>query len=85
LFSVIFYPVLMIYVVLALNAGMTAWLVFALMLCPYAFSWYFVVKKRILNYLKILLDNKPFEWNIEKTLTEYEKLVKKEDKRQENS
>jgi hypothetical protein len=75
----------MIYVVLALNAGMAAWLVFALMLCPYAVSWYVIVKKRILNYLKILLDNKPFEWNIEKTLTEYEKLVKKEDKRQENS
>jgi|YelNatPaOPRAMG01_1025707.scaffolds.fasta_scaffold06125_3 hypothetical protein len=70
----------MIYVVLALNVGMGAWLVFALMLCPYAFSWYVVVKKRILNYLKILLDNKPFEWNIEKTLTEYEKLlVKKEE------
>jgi hypothetical protein len=67
----------MFYVVLALNAGMAAWLVFALMLCPYVVSWYVIVRRRVLNYLKILLDNKPFEWNIEKGLAEYKKLLEK--------
>ena len=81
LFSVLavllFYPALMIYVGLIVGAGIFTWLILAVMLSPYVALWYYVVKKRKLNYLKFLLDNKPRVWDIDKTLREYLFLLKK--------
>jgi hypothetical protein len=53
------------------------------MLSPYILLWYIVVKKRMLNHLKLLLENKPREWDIEKSLEEYLKLVKKRDEEEQ--
>jgi hypothetical protein len=69
----------MIYVALVINVGFFTWLVFLLMLSPYILLWYIVVKKRMLNHLKLLLENKPRKWDIEKSLEEYLKLIKKKD------
>jgi len=80
LFSIIFYPVLMLYVALVVGAGVFTWLILAAMLSPYVALWYIVVRRRMLNYLKLLLDNKPRVWDIEKALAEYEELLKKKRK-----
>ena len=76
--TILFYPVLMIYVALIADAGVFTWLIFAGMLSPYIALWYYIVKKRMLNYFKFLLDNKPQEWNIEKTFAEYQEILKKQ-------
>jgi len=83
LLSILLYPIFMIYVALVINVGFFTWLVFLLMLSPYILLWYIVVKKRMLNHLKLLLENKPREWDIEKSLEEYLKLVKKRDEEEQ--
>ena len=80
LFSILFYPVLMLIVALTVGAGIFTWLILAAMLSPYVALWYYVVKKRMLNYLKVLVDNKPFVWDISEALAEYEELLKKKPK-----
>lgn len=82
LFAIIFYPVLMICVALVAGAGVFTWLIFAVMLSPYVALWYYVVRKRVLNYLSLFLDDTPHVWDIEKSLDEYEELLKKEGKSQ---
>lgn len=77
LFSIVLYPFLMFYVALVAGAGVFTWLILATMFSPYVALWYYVVNKRMLNYLKLLLDSKPHVWNINKTLAEYEELLKK--------
>ncbi len=84
-FIIMFYPVLMIWIGLVSGLGVLVWVIYAVMLSPYVILWYFVVKKRILNYLKLLLNNKPFEWDIEKTLPEYQELINKEIQKGEKS
>jgi len=76
---ILFYPALMVYVALVAGVGIFTWLMFAVMLSPYFALWYYVVRKRMLNYLKFLLDNEPHVWDISKTLAEYEELLKKDD------
>jgi hypothetical protein len=68
----------MIYVVIVTGAGVFTWLTLALMVSPYVVLWYYVVRRRMLNYVKVLLDNKPHEWDMSKTLAEYEELLKKQ-------
>jgi len=80
LFSIAFYPILMICVALAVSAGIYTWLIFAVMLSPYFALWYFVLKRRMLNYFKLLLESKPYEWNVEKALAEYVELLDKKQK-----
>lgn len=80
LFSIIFYPVLMLYVALVVGAGVFTWLILAVMLSPYVALWYYVIRRRTLNYIKVLLDNKPYVWDVEKALAEYAELLKKERK-----
>lgn len=80
LFLIAFYPVLMIYVALVASVGVFTWLILATMISPYVVLWYYVMKKRMLNYLRFLLDNKPYVWDIEKTLVEYLELLKKPQK-----
>jgi uncharacterized membrane protein YfbV (UPF0208 family) len=77
---ILFYPALTIYVAMALNLGAFAWLTVATMLSPYVALWYYVVRKRVLSYIKLLMDNKPRVWDIEKTLAEYKDLLKKDKK-----
>jgi hypothetical protein len=73
----------MICVALLINVGFFTGLVFLLMLSPYILVWYIVVKKRMLNQLKLLLENKPRKWDIEKSLEEYLKLIKKRDEEEQ--
>ena len=75
--TVAFYPVLMIYVALIADAGVFTSLIFAVMLSPYIALWYYVLRRRMLSYLKYLMDNKPHEWNIEKAIAEYQELLEK--------
>jgi hypothetical protein len=70
----------MIYVVMVAGVGVFTWLTLALMVSPYIVLWYYVVRRRMLNYIKVLLDNKPHEWDMSKTLAEYEELLKKKPK-----
>jgi hypothetical protein len=70
----------MICVALAVSAGIYTWLIFAVMLSPYFALWYFVLKRRMLNYFKLLLESKPYEWNVEKALAEYVELLDKKQK-----
>lgn len=77
LFAILFYPVLMVYVILVAGVGIFMWLILALMLSPYVVLWYYVVNKRMLNYIEFLFDNKPHVWDIERTFAEYEELLKK--------
>jgi len=83
LLSILFYPIFMIYVALLINVGFFTWLVLLLMLSPYILVWYIVVKKRMLNQLKLLLENKPGKWDIEKSLEEYLELIKKRDEEEQ--
>jgi hypothetical protein len=75
LMSILLYPALMIYIALVAGAGMFTWLILATMLSPYVALWYYIVKRRVLLYLKFLLDNKPRVWDIEKTMKEYLELL----------
>ena len=81
LFSILmvmfFYPWLMIYVAVVAGADVFTWFILAAMLSPIVALWYYVVNKRMLNYLKVLLDNELHVWDISKTLAEYEELLKK--------
>jgi hypothetical protein len=70
----------MLFIALVLGAGVFTWFIFAAMLSPYVGLWYYVVKKRTLNYLKFLLDNEPHVYDREKALAEYEELLKKKRK-----
>ena len=78
LLAIVFYPILMLYVALVAGAGIFTWLIFAVMLSPYVAMWYYVVDKRMVNYLKVLMVTKPRVWDIEKALVEYVELLKKQ-------
>ncbi len=75
IFLIAFYPPLMLYVALVAGVGIFTWLIFALMPSPHVVVWYCVAARRERNYLKLLV--KPLEWNISKTLDEYEESLKK--------
>ena len=77
---VLIYPILMLYVALVAGVGMFTWLILVAMLIPYVTLWYYVERRRMLNYVKVLLDNEPHVWDISKTLAEYEELLKKKSK-----
>ena len=74
------YPILMLYIAFQIQVWYIIYPVWAAMLTPFVVLWYHVVKKRTLNYLKLLLGNEPREWNLEKTLKEYVELLKKRKK-----
>jgi len=78
--TVAFYPVLMIYVALIAGAGVFTWLIFTVMFTPFIVSWYYILRKRTLFYLKYLLDNRPHEWNIDKAIAEYQELLEKKER-----
>jgi hypothetical protein len=78
LFSITLYPLLMIYIILATDIGVFAWLMLVAMLSPVVGLWFYVVRKRTLNYLSLLFDAEPHVWNISKTLAEYEELLRKD-------
>ena len=73
----VFYPPLIIYLCIIANAGVFTWLILGAMLSPIVALWYYVVRKRMLSYMKVLLESKPYAWDVEKTLAEYEELLKK--------
>jgi hypothetical protein len=81
LFSILaviaFYPWLIIYLCLLSGLGVFTWLIVFGMLTPIITFWYYITKKRMVNYLRLLMDNEPKPWDMEKALSEYEELLKK--------
>ena len=78
LFTIAFYPALMLYVVIIAGAGVFTWVILATMLSPIVALWYIVVRKRMLNYFLLLLDSKPRVWDIDKALGEYQEILGKD-------
>jgi hypothetical protein len=76
LFYLHFYPVLTIVVCILGNFGVYSWLIIGLFLAPPTLAWFIIVRRRTLNYLRLLLENKPKPWNIEKAVVEYKKLLR---------
>lgn len=54
-----FYPVLVVFLAVYFNLGAYAWLLVVGMLSPFATAWYVVVRRRLINYLKLLLTTSP--------------------------
>jgi hypothetical protein len=75
---ILLYPPLIVYIGITTNMGVYTWLFVLTMLTPFIATWYITVKKRIINYLRLLTENKPFNWNIDKTLKEYMQLIEKD-------
>lgn len=75
LFSVLFYPILILYIALALNLGVFTWLIFTVMLLPYALSWYLVERNHMINYLRLLFDSRNHNRDLNDIFSEYEKLL----------
>jgi hypothetical protein len=80
IFYIGFYPIMVLMLVIRLQLGVLSWLVIGAFLAPPTVVWYVVVRRRIIKYLKILLDNKPRPWDIEKAVREYKALLEKEKK-----
>jgi len=76
LFYLAFYPVLIVVLVLYLNLGIFSWLFIGLFLTLPTAAWYIILKRRALNYLRMLLDSNPRPWNIEETVNEFIELLK---------
>jgi len=70
----------MLYLALLMDAGIFTWPLFVVMLSPYVALWYYIIRGRMLNYLKLLLDSRPHVWDMKKTLIEYQELLKNERK-----
>ena len=76
LFAIAFYPALIVYVALVVQAGFFGTcFIFAVMTSPIVVLWYYVEKQNMRNYLKLLFAQ-PHIWDIEKALAEYEELLK---------
>lgn len=70
LFSIAFYPPLMLLLGFVLGLGIFTWLFFGLMLSPYAAVWYYLVTKRE------RIQGKSVQVDISRTLDEYEQMIK---------
>lgn len=68
--------VCIIYVAVVLDLGLFTWVIVMAMLSPYFVLAVKVDKKRMLNYFKVLLDDKTISWDIDKALDEYQQLLK---------
>jgi ABC-type transport system involved in cytochrome bd biosynthesis fused ATPase/permease subunit len=77
LITIMVYPALMAYIIVITGLGVYSWLIIALMLSPYVALWYIVVKRRMLNEFKLLMENKPLKWDVKQTLEEYKKLLRR--------
>jgi hypothetical protein len=75
-----FYPTMILLIVIRLQLGVLSWLVIGAFLAPPTVVWYVVVRRRIIKYLKLLLDSKPRPWDIEKAVREYKALLEKQKK-----
>lgn len=78
LFTIALYPIFMIYVALFAGLGVFTYLLFAVMFSPFVVLLYYVVRKRALNSLKLLLDGKFRVWDVSKSLDEYIELLRKQ-------
>jgi len=77
LLFVFFYPLIILFFVISIQIGVLGWLVIALFLAPPTALWYYVMKKRVTNYLRLLMA-KPRPWDIKKAIEEYVELQKKQ-------
>lgn len=73
LLFIAFYPVFLVLGIVTLNLGIFGWIILALSLTPPAILWYFLMKKRVENYLKLILA-KPKPWDVKKAVDEYFEL-----------
>ena len=76
--SLFFYPMTIAIVTLYLRLGGLSWLVIAGFLALPTIAWFIIMKRRVDRYLNWLMNNKPREWNVAKTVREYLALLKKQ-------
>ena len=70
------YPSFIVYIILRLDLGIYSWIIMGACLAPPIIFWYQTLKKRFERYIKTIMNAKPKEWNVDKTVKEYLELVK---------
>ncbi len=80
LLFVALYPAFLVLGIVSLQLGVLGWIVLALSLTPPTALWYFLMKKRLENYLKLLMA-KPRPWDVKKAVEEYFELQKRQKSR----
>lgn len=74
------YPPFIVLLIIYLNIGIWGWAVFALFLTPPTVAWYIIMKRRVINFLKLLMETKPKRWDIKTAVEEYIALLNQEKK-----
>ena len=67
------YPVILVFGIITLNLGILGWIIIALSITPPTILWYILMKKRVENYLKLMMA-KPKIWDVKKAVDEYFEL-----------
>lgn len=70
------YPIFIISVALFVNVSYLFYPIIIGLCVPPTVVWYIIVHRRMVNYINLLLDSKPKEWNISRLVQEYLKLGK---------
>lgn len=76
LFSIIFYPILMLYVAIIAGAGVFTWLILTAMVSPYIALWYCIAEKREKLHVEGLMwpsSNADIDQKIDEYVNEHKK------------
>jgi len=71
------YPMLVIFLLVEVNAGVYTWAVLGVCLVPPTLAWYIVVSRRLKLYLRSLAASEPRTWDVDKAVQEYLEVLKK--------
>lgn len=85
LIYLVFYPMLIIWLVIAVNPGVYGWIIICLCLTPPTLAWYIIASRRLKSYLRLLMNNEPKEWDVEKAVQEYLEVLKRGKSRKDES
>jgi hypothetical protein len=77
LLYLMFYPLFVVFLVVILRMGVYGWVFIGACLTAPTIVWYRILKRRVENYLKAIMNAEPREWNVTETVKEYVKLLKK--------
>jgi hypothetical protein len=84
LIYIVSYPMLVIWLVIAVNLGVYSWIIIGLCLTPPTLAWYIIASRRLKSYLRSLMNGKPKEWDVEKAVQEYLQVLQRRKTRKEN-